>query len=255
MFGEEINKVASTAQMKTNLLKKSKLRYLLASVLAGLYVGFGIMLIFTIGGLLSSTNSPSTRIVMGAAFGVALSLVVFAGSELFTGNNFIMTIGVLKKTVSWKDAVLIWVFSFIGNLIGSVFGAWLYYSTGLAIGPVGKFMGSISAVKMSAPAHELFARAVLCNILVCLATWCTFRMKEEVGKLIMIFWCLFVFITAGFEHSVANMTLLAIGMLIPHPSAVTLGGYVYNIGIVTLGNLIGGAVLLALPYFLISKEK
>lgn len=255
MFSEEINKVSMAAKGKVNLLRDSKVRYLLASALAGLYVGLGIMLIFTIGGLLSSANSPATKIVMGVSFGVALSLVVFAGSELFTGNNFVMTVGFFKKTVSFGDVLLVWIFSFIGNIIGSVFGAWIYYSTGLATGPVGKFITAAASTKMNAPAHELFARGILCNVLVCLAVWCTFRMKEEIGKLVMIFWCLFVFITAGFEHSVANMSLLAISLFIPHPATVTLGGYMYNIGIVTLGNIVGGAIILALPYFLISKEK
>lgn len=255
LFSEEINKVAIAAQGKINLLKKSKSRYLLASALAGLYVGLGIMLIFTIGGLLSSASSPATKIVMGVSFGVALSLVVFAGSELFTGNNFVMTIGFLKKTVSLGDLLLVWIFSFIGNVIGSILGAWLYYSTGLAAGPVGKFISTVSSAKMNAPVHELFARGVLCNVLVCLAVWCTFRMKEEIGKLVMIFWCLFAFITAGFEHSIANMTLLAIGLFIPHPATVSLQGYIYNIGIVSLGNIVGGVIILALPYFLIAKDK
>lgn len=255
MFSEEINKVSLAAQGKINLLKKSKLRYLLASALAGLYVGLGIMLIFTIGGVLNSAHSPATKIVMGLSFGVALSLVVFAGSELFTGNNFVMTVGFLKKTVSFIDLLSVWVFSFLGNVVGSVFGAWLYYSTGLATGPVGKFITTAVSAKMNGSVHELFAKGVLCNILVCLAVWCSFKMKEEIGKLVMIFWCLFVFITAGFEHSVANMTLLAIGLFIPHPANVTVMGYIYNIGIVSLGNIVGGAIVLALPYFLISKDK
>lgn len=71
----------------------------------------------------------------------------------------------------------------------------------------------------------------------------------------MIFWCLFAFITAGFEHSVANMTLLTIGLLNPGAASVSIMGYVYNIGVVALGNMIDGAVFLALPYYIISKKK
>lgn len=79
MFNEEFNKVASAAKAKVELLKTNKLGYFISSMLAGIYVGLGIMLIFTIGGLLSSANSPATKIVMGLSFGVALSLVIFAG--------------------------------------------------------------------------------------------------------------------------------------------------------------------------------
>jgi nitrite transporter NirC len=255
MFSEEINKVAKAAKGKSELLRKNKVGYLLSSAFAGLYVGLGIMLIFTVGGLLSAANSPATKIAMGASFGVALSLVVFAGSELFTGNNFVMTIGALKKTVSWLDVILVWIVSFIGNLAGSVFGAFLFYSAGLASGPVGKFILSATNTKMHLSSQELFVRGILCNVLVCLAVWCSFKMKEEIGKLVMIFWCLFVFITAGFEHSIANMTLLSIGLFIPHPATVSLSGFIHNLTFVTLGNIVGGAVILAIPYYLISREK
>lgn len=254
MFSEEINKVAQAAKAKSNLLRSGKVKYLLSSMLAGLYVGLGIMLIFSIGGILASAESPFTKIVMGLSFGVALSLVIMAGSELFTGNNFIMMIGSLKKTVTLLDTIKIWIFSFVGNLLGSIIGAYAFYAAGLARGPVGQFILSASATKMALPIHELVFRGILCNILVCLAIWCSFKMKEETGKLIMIFWCLFAFITTGFEHSVANMTLLSIGLFIPHTAAVSLSGFIYNLSFVTLGNMIGGALVLAIPYYLISKE-
>lgn len=254
MFSEEINKVAQAAKAKSNLLKSGKVKYLLSSMLAGLYVGLGIMLIFSIGGILASAESPFTKIVMGLSFGVALSLVIMAGSELFTGNNFIMMIGSLKKTVTLLDTIKIWIFSFVGNLLGSIIGAYAFYAAGLAKGAVGQFILSASATKMSLPIHELVFRGILCNILVCLAIWCSFKMKEETGKLIMVFWCLFAFITTGFEHSVANMTLLSIGLFIPHTAAVSISGFIYNLSFVTLGNMIGGALVLAIPYYLIAKE-
>jgi len=94
MYYEEIKKVSSAAQAKGTLLKGSPIKYLLSSVLAGMYVGLGILLIFTIGGLLSQADSPAVKIIMGTSFGIALSLVIMAGSELFTGNNMIMTIAV-----------------------------------------------------------------------------------------------------------------------------------------------------------------
>lgn len=254
MFSEEFNNVALAGKAKLNLLKESKGQYLVSAMLAGIYVGLGIMLIFTIGGLLTSAGSPVTKIVMGASFGVALSLVAMAGAELFTGNNFIMTASSMKGEVSWGDTIKVWIAGFIGNLLGSILAGIVFWAAGLATGPVGEFIANTSATKMSLPAGHLFFRGILCNVLVCLAIWCTFRLKSDSGKLIMIFWCLFVFITAGFEHSIANMTLLTIGLLAPHTAAVSIGGYIYNIGIVTLGNMVGG-ILLALAYYYVSKKK
>lgn len=254
MFSEEFNNVAKAGKAKVGLLKTNPLGYMVASMLAGIYVGLGIILIFTIGGLLSSAGSPATKIVMGLSFGVALSLVVFAGSELFTGNNFIMGASSLSAEVSWADTAKVWGMSFIGNLLGSILIGFMFYLTGLATGPVGEFIGTTSATKMNIPFLPLLFRAIFCNILVCLGVWCTFRCKEETAKLIMIFWCLFTFITAGFEHSVANMTLLTIGLLSPNGADVSVVGYIYNIGVVTLGNMIGGVLFMAVPYYIISKK-
>lgn len=254
MFNEEFNKVAGAAKAKSDLLKNNKLGYFVSAMLAGIFVGMAIMLIFTIGGLLTAAESPATKIVMGISFGGALSLVVFAGSELFTGNNFVMAVGSLNKSLSWVDTIKVWIVSFIGNLVGSILAGYMFYLTGLAKGPVGEFIANTAATKMSLPAQELFFRGLFCNILVCLAVWCTFRCKDDVSKLIMIFWCLFIFITAGFEHSVANMTLLTIGLLSPGTAAVSIAGYIYNIGVVTLGNMIGGIFFVAVPYYLISRK-
>lgn len=179
MFCEEFNSVIMAAKAKVNLLKTNKLGYFISSMLAGLYVGMGIMLIFTIGGLLGGSGSPATKIVMGVSFGVALSLVIMAGSELFTGNNFIMTAASLRKEVKWTDTINIWIVCFIGNLVGSIIAGYLFYSTGLTAGPVGEFIAKTSAAKMSVPFLPLLVRGIFCNILVCLATWCSFKLKRN----------------------------------------------------------------------------
>ena len=253
MFTENVSAAAAAAKGKAALLKQNPLGYFVAAMLAGMYVGFGILLIFTIGGLLD--GAPYTKIVMGASFGIALSLVVIAGSELFTGNNMVMALGVMNKTVSCGQTVQLWVVCWLGNLLGSVLLALLFWAAGYAEGAVGQFVANAAAAKMSVPFVPLLLRGVLCNALVCLGVWCAMKCKSESGKLIMIFWCLFAFITTGFEHSIANMTLLCVALLSPMGAAVSLGGYAYNLLVVTLGNMLGGILLVALPYQLISKRK
>ena len=253
MYREEIIAIGNAAKAKIEFLKKSPLGYLLASVLAGMFIGFGILLIFTIGGLLD--GAPYTKIIMGVSFGIALSLVVIAGAELFTGNNLVMTIGILEKQVRIGEAVRLWIVCWVGNVVGSIILALLFTAAGCAEGPVGQFIAGGALAKMTLPVLPLFLRGVLCNILVCLAVWCGFRCKTESGKLIMIFWCLFAFITCGFEHSVANMTLLTISLLSPCGTAVTLGGYFYNLLVVTLGNMTGAILFLAIPYFMMAKKR
>lgn len=254
MYHEEIAKVAAAAQAKTGLLQEGKGKYVLSSALAGMYVGLAIVLIFTIGGLLAQVQSPAVRIVMGLSFGISLSLVIMAGSELFTGNHLVMTIGQLEKRVTSSEVLAIYFFSFVGNLIGSVFLAGLFAYSGLLSGSTELFIVKTAQTKMALPWGQLVLRGILCNTLVCLATWCSFKMKEETGKLIMIFWCLFAFITTGFEHSVANMTLLAAALFVPDGVGVSLAGFTYNLAWVTLGNYIGGALVVGFPYWYIAKK-
>lgn len=250
MFKEEVIAAGNASVVKINLLKKNPLGYFLSSMLAGMYVGFGILLIFTIGGLLNEFSGM--KIIMGVSFGIALSLVVVAGAELFTGNNLIMPLGAFQKKVTWGETIKLWVICYIGNLLGSILIAALFWASGLDQGTVGKFIAKTSYIKMTLAPTELVVRGILCNILVCLAVWCSLRCKSDSGKLIMIFWCLFAFITTGFEHSVANMTLLSVALLNPMGAAVTLSGYAYNLLFVTLGNMIGGVLFVAVPYYLIS---
>ncbi|WP_024621596.1 formate/nitrite transporter family protein [Metaclostridioides mangenotii] len=253
MFQEEFSVIVETARKKVMFLESNFTGYLMASMLAGLYVGLAILFIYTSGGMLA--GAPYVKIFMGATFGIALSLVLLAGSELFTGNNMIMTAGMLKKTVNLKQTIKLWVVCYLGNWIGAIIVSLMFIGAGLAEGPVGEFIAATTATKMSIEPIQLFFRGMLCNILVCLAVWCNYKLKSESGKLIMIFWCLFAFITSGYEHSIANMTLLTVGLLKPMGAAITLGGYFYNILIVTLGNIVGAILFLTIPYYAISKEK
>lgn len=252
MYAELLQKMNEISLTKVAIIKNSKSRYLLLAMLAGFFVGLGIILIFTVGGTLGDV--PYRRTLMGMSFGIALSLVIMAGSELFTGNNLVLTMGSLSGTVTWADTLRVWLYAYLGNWAGSILVAVLYAGTGLAKGPVGEFIATASAGKMAIGPSELFFRGVLCNILVCLAVLCSIKLKEEAAKLVMIWWCLFAFITSGFEHSIANMTLLTIGLLVPHGPQVTLGGYFYNIGWVTLGNIAGAVVVLALTYWYIGSS-
>lgn len=253
MFKDEVSAVACAAGNKAKFLKDNPAGYFIASMLAGAYVGFGVLLIFTIGGLLA--GAPYTKIVMGVSFGVALSLVVIAGSELFTGNNLVMSLGVMNKKVSFGETVKLWLVCWFGNLAGSILIALLFWSAGFATGDVGAFIAQTAATKMTVPFLSLLVRGILCNVLVCLGVWCAMKCKSESGKLIMIFWCLFAFITTGFEHSIANMTLMSVAMLSPMDAAVSISGFVYNLLVVTAGNMIGGILLVALPYQIIARRK
>jgi nitrite transporter NirC len=222
-------------------------------MLAGIHVGFAVILLVTIGGVMAGNGAA--RVVMGVSFGIALSLVMLAGSDLFTGSNLVMASGYLSGNVGWRDVLRVWVVCHIGNWAGSILLAVIYRGTGLASGVVGDFIISSVSAKMGYPPLQLITKGILCNMLVCLGVWCGYRCKSESGKLIMIFWCVYAFITSGFEHSVANMTMLTIGMLMSHGESISAAGYFYNIFLVTAGNIIGGVLFVAAPYFIIAGRK
>ena len=254
MFKDEFKAVCNSAAAKLNLMKSNPLGYFVASILAGVFVAMGGFVAFTFAGHLSSSEAAAiwAKPAQSAAFAAALSLVVMAGADLFTGNNFVMASAGFRKTAAWGDVFELWGFCWIGNLVGSLLSSALFVAAKVPTGAVGDYFVNLAVNKTTTAPVPLFVKAVLCNILVCLAVWCGIKMKSESGKLIMIFWCIFVFMICGFEHSIANMSSIGVSLL---TGKVGIGAYFYNVIIVTLGNMVGGIVGVALPYHLISKDK
>lgn len=253
MFQEALENIAQSALKRKELMEASLLRYLVAAGLAGAYVGLGIVLIFSVGAPLFAAKSAVTSTVMGMSFGVALTLVIFAGSELFTGNNMFFTVSSLAGATTWKDAGKNWFWCFLGNLLGAMVLVMLVYGSGVFAGiKADHLLMSVAAKKMSLPAVQLFFRGILCNWFVCLAIWCGMRAKEDTAKLILIWWMLFGFIASGYEHSIANMTVLGLALVLPHPETISLAGWLHNMIPVTLGNMVGGIVFVGTMYFVVS---
>lgn len=250
MYKNEVDRVSQVAADKVRFLKENPGGYFVSSVIAGMFIGFGILLSSTIGAMGSFSFM---KLLMGISFSCALSLVIMAGAELFTGNNMVMAMGFMKKTVSAKDVLKLWLICYVGNWLGSIFLALIFSRTGLMTEAFCAAVASVAAAKVSIPFGALLLRAILCNMLVCLAVWCSIKMTSESGKLIMIFWIIVIFFTAGFEHSIANMVLLTLDFLAPE-TAMTMGSYFYNILTASLGNMIGGIFFVAVPYTLMAKE-
>ena len=253
MYSDAVHALADQAVAKLTEQRRSLAGHLVRSALAGMYVGAAIVLIFTIGGLLSKAAPGTERIVMGICFGGALTMVVFAGSELFTGSNLVLTLGVLSGKARVSDLASNWLWTWVGNLAGSVLVAFMVVRAGLMdesnFGPINAFVQKLVATKMNLPWEQLLWRAILANWFVCLGVWMAARIKSETARILMIWWCMFTFITSGYEHSVANMCGLMLGLLLPHGEAVSWAGYWYNVGLATLGNIVGGAVFVAGLYW------
>jgi nitrite transporter NirC len=257
MYGEVISALSEQAAAKMEHQHRSLPGHLVRSMAAGMYVGAAIVLIMTVGGLLSKDSPALVRILMGVCFGGALTMVIFAGSELFTGSNLVLTLGVLSRKVRLSDLAANWLWTWVGNLAGSVLLAYLVVKSGvLTADPVRAFILKVTETKMAIAADQLFIRAMLANWLVCLGVWMSVRIKSESAKILMVWWCMFTFITCGYEHSVANMTTLMLGYLLPHEAsaAISMSGYWYNLMLATLGNIVGGAVFVGMLYWVGSAK-
>lgn len=253
MFKDEYKALCNGGVGKVNLLKKNPLGYFVSAMVAGMFISFGSFVAFTLVAVINGSNLAAlTKVMQAFAFASALSLVVMAGAELFTGNNLVMSAASIRKAVTWADTVKLWIVCWIGNLVGSLISVVAFHFSGVDTGATGEYFISISTTKVGLEPFPLLIRAILCNILVCLAVWCATKMKSESGKLIMIFWCIFVFMVCGFEHSIANMSILGVGVA---NGGITIGQYCYSVLLATVGNMIGGVVFTALPYHVISKEK
>jgi nitrite transporter NirC len=260
MYTESVQALGEQAAVKLAGQRRSLLSHLVRSILAGMYVGAAIVLIFTIGGNLANSAPGAVKLVMGVCFGGALTMVIFAGSELFTGSNLILTLGVLTGKASWRDLGANWLWTWVGNLLGSALLAGIVIRSGIFAGEklesVRNFICTLVQTKMTLEPEQLFWRAVLANWLVCLGVWMAARAKDETARILLIWWCMFTFITCGYEHSVANMCGLLLGLFLPHSAfpGITWDGYAYNLGLATLGNIVGGAIFVAGVYWLGSSK-
>jgi formate/nitrite transporter len=234
-------------------IKKAELAFLpmlTLSILAGAFIAFGAMFYtLTITG--SELGYGPTKLLGGITFSLGLVLVVVAGAELFTGNNLIV--------IAWADnkvsTVLLlrnWLVVYFGNFIGALMSAWLVYLSGILSvgdGSVFETLAKIVEGKLALDWLQAFTRGMLCNALVCLAVWLCFSARLVSGKILAIIFPISAFVALGFEHSVANMYFIPLAFM---ESAVDIDLYsfMYNLLWVTLGNIFGGSVFVAIVYWI-----
>jgi nitrite transporter NirC len=249
MYTETIQTLGDQAAAKLTHQRRSLVSHFVRSMLAGMYVGAAIVLIFTVGSFLPP---ECQKLLMGVCFGGALTIVIFAGSELFTGSNLVLTLGVWTHKARVRDLLANWFWTYLGNLAGSILLATIVIRSGV-MNPekIRTFVCRLVETKMTLEPEPLFWRAVLANWLVCLGVWMAARLKDETARILMIWWCMFTFITCAYEHSIANMCGLMLGLQLPHEGFnITWEGYVYNLTWATLGNIVGGAGFVAAMYWL-----
>lgn len=244
---ETVDTHANAAVHKVDLLR-SPLRFVVSAMLAGMWIGVGDVLMWSAAGPFVAQGNPAAKLIAGAVFAAALTIIVFAGSELATSAMMILPLGAARRVISWRQAGGALLAVFFGNMLGSFAFAWVILQTGvLNHGAAQQYWMSYLAGKLDLTAGHLFWRGVLCNVLVCGAIWATGRLRTEVGKAIVIFWCVLAFVASGFEHVVANMTTFALALM-GGGVDVTWAQFAMNMAVVGLGNLVGGGAVIGFAY-------
>lgn len=242
-ISQTLNSQYEAAETKITTLKNPG-RLLILGLLAGAYIGVGVILMVSASGPLVATGNGFAKLVSGIVFSAALTIVVFAGSELATSAMMILPLGILSRRVKPGRGTATLVFILAANLLGALlFSAAIVASGVLVSNPAaGDMLAGMLQAKAALTPLELFVRGILCNILVCLAVWMASRVESAGAKIVLIFVAITAFVTSGFEHVVANMTTYWVGILSASPSA-TPQLFAGNLLWVGLGNLVGGMIV------------
>lgn len=235
--------------------RMATLPLLMLGVLAGAFIGLGSML-FVIVRSDPTLGFAAAQVGGGLVFSLGLLLVVVAGAELFTGNN-LLAMAWADGRITSAEVLRNWTLVCAANFVGAAGLALIVFAsghTGMNDGAIGRTVVRIALAKQGLPAWEAFLRGVLCNVLVCMAVWMAMAGRSVVDKAVAVIFPISAFVAAGFEHSIANMYLMPLAMLVQAPTAATLvtwSGMAANLVFVIAGNLVGGSVLVGLTYHVI----
>ncbi|OUO88899.1 formate transporter FocA [Gordonibacter sp. An230] len=239
-------------------------RCFVSAMLAGAFIGFGATYFLVVSGD-PSLPFAAQRAMGGVCFCLGLVLVLCCGAELFTGNNLMVT-SLLSKRIKMGGLLRNWAIVWAGNLAGSLLAVALVFAAGVADmngGAVGDAMVSVAVGKVAPGWGTLFSKAVMCNMAVCLAVWIGYSARTVADKVLGILLPISFFVAAGFEHCVANMFFLPMGLLakalgcgsaVAGVEALGAGSALCNLSAVTLGNVVGG-LLVGAAYWFVYRRK
>ena len=266
---------ALLAQAQNVAVGKAKLpagRAFALAVMAGMLIATGATFMLLTKGDSTLSFAPS-QVLGGVAFSLGLLCVIVAGAELFTGNC-LMVCAAADGKISWLDVLKNWVVVYVGNLVGSLVIVAILIGgnfAGMNGGAVGDAMINVAYGKINLAPGVIFFRGVMCNWLVCLAVWMGFAGRTVIDKVFTSMFPVVAFVACGFEHCVANMFFLPMGIaalntygyvgdidpakLEAITNALNVGGACYNIALATLGNIVGGAIMVGMIYWLAYRKK
>lgn len=254
MFNNIITKFSDLSYKKKSLIEKNIFSFLALAILTGIYVGFSNLFAYSVAGPFFAVNSPLVKLIISVLFPVALVIVIFSSTELFTSNTMYMSIGILEKKVRFIDYVKVLILSYIGNLIGSVLVAYILKLTGLLdVDTTINVLLNYANHKIDANGFQILIKGIFCNIMVCITVFMCYKTENDVAKILIVIYGIALFLAAGFEHCVANMSLFSMAYF-GRPTEILLNGIFKNLLFATIGNIIGGSMFIGYIYWYINSK-
>lgn len=242
--------IISVSEVKSRL---TLLNTMLLAIMGGVFLSFGGFGFIVIQQTLGDIDIGLMKFLGASIFPVGLMLIVITGSELFTGDT-LMTMGVLDKKITLLQMFKTWILVYIGNLIGSVLLAFMINKAGLLSDAAKDLVLSLANMKINLDFTTAVIRGILANILVVLAVWVAYAAQDIVSKIWGIWFPIMLFVLSGFEHSVANMFFLPLAKFAGFQST-WISIFMQNIIPVTVGNIIGGGIIIPFVYYLAHIKK
>ena len=249
----DVQLINGIALSKYKTLSATPGKYFWRAFMAGIFLGVATLFAFTMGAGFQD-NPTVARLALASTFGIGLVAISFLGAELFTGNCFTAIIPVFDRKVKFSKTLGLWGMCYLGNACGLILVVSVFVLSGAQRARLMSYIQPIIEARLDFNVWQLLLKAILCNFVVCIAAYGNMKMKNEAAKLFFILLFVTAFVFPGLEHCIANIGLFTLGV-------VGLGGAVdwtmmpLHMLIATIGNIIGGSILLGLPVFLGFRNK
>lgn len=251
--------VIRLAEKKVQYFKKNPLKMFLYSMMSGQFFVLSTVASYMIATYLSMSKYTYdlSKLSIGFTCGLGLTLVVYCGAELFTGDAMVVSMGVMDKKVGLWDSIKLLTVVYVGNYAGAVMFAGIVHMAGIMENDV--FLNMINTsvqTKMALPMFQSFWRAVLCNTVVSLSIWAVAKHESKIVGIILVNWSVLGFVVSGYEHVVANFSVFMLALMQSQGvEGISWLGFFRNVVPVTFGNVVGAALFVSLQYYLVGNGK
>lgn len=252
---KDIEAISTIGVGKCKMAREDPKRFMFRAFMGGTHLGIAVMLAYTFGCLLYPINQALCSIAIAACFGFGVVLTINLGAELFIGNSFTTMIPFYNKQVSIKDVLLVLFYSFIGNSLGNFIFSFLYIQTGSHSELFKPFIEWIVTTRLDYEIIPLFVKAILAGYLVTISIYASQKCKDETNKFFITMVCILAYVLATFQNCTINVGVFTCGYLVLGNSVSCWSALPLHMIITTIGNALGGSIMLAYPVYEIFKEK